>query len=63
MEGQKVHMVFDSDNQLTGFTFDMKNKAKLVKKYNISSDTWVVKSRDGFMIADLAENKWIFIQL
>ncbi|WP_438861750.1 hypothetical protein, partial [Mammaliicoccus sciuri] len=27
------------------------------------SDTWVVKSRDGFMIADLAENKWIFIQL
>ncbi|MCD8790013.1 ABC transporter ATP-binding protein [Mammaliicoccus sciuri] len=63
MEGQKVHMIFDSDNQLTGFTFDMKNKAKLVKKYNISSDTWVVKSRDGFMIADLAENKWIFIQL
>lgn len=56
-------MVFNSDNQLTGFTFDMKNKAKLVKKYNISSDTWVVKSRDGFMIADLAENKWIFIQL
>lgn len=63
MEGQDVHMVFNSDNELTGFTFDIKDKQKLVKKFNISSDTWVVKSKDGFMIADLVENKWIFIQL
>ena len=26
MEGQKVHMIFDSDNKLIGFTFDIKNK-------------------------------------
>lgn len=63
MEGQKVHMVFNSDNVLTGFTFDIKDKQKLIDKFNITSDTWVVKSKDGFMIADLEENKWIFIQL
>ena len=63
MEGQKVHMIFDSDNKLIGFTFDIKNKEKLIKKYNISSDNWVVKSRDGYMVADLKANKWIFIRL
>ena len=31
MEGQKVHMIFDSDNKLIGFTFDIKNKEKLIK--------------------------------
>src|SRR5699024_170186 len=56
MEGQKVHMIFDSDNKLIGFTYDIKNKEKLIKKYNISSDNWVVKSRDGYMVADLKAN-------
>lgn len=63
MEGQKVHMIFNSDNDLTGFTFDLKNKQKLINKFNISSDTWIVESRDGYMIADLKENKWIYIKL
>ncbi|GGI42234.1 ABC transporter ATP-binding protein [Mammaliicoccus stepanovicii] len=63
MQGQKVYMVFNSDDHLTGFTFDMKHKDKLVKEYNISSDTWVVKSKDGYMLADLKSNKWIYIRL
>nr|WP_263312849.1 ATP-binding cassette domain-containing protein [Mammaliicoccus sp. Marseille-Q6498] len=63
IQGQKVHMIFNSDKKLTGFTFAIKNKDKLIKKYNITSDIWVVKSKGGYMMADLKENTWIYIQL
>lgn len=63
VEGQKVQLIFNHQNKLAGFTFSLKNKNDLIKKHNISGDFWVVKSKDGYMIADLKENKWIYIQL
>lgn len=60
---QPMSMIFNDRNDLTGFVVPIKDKAKLKKKFNIDSDFWIVKSGDGYFMADVKNNKWIYIEL
>ena len=41
----------------------MEHKTELKKKYNIKKDVWITKSGNGYFIADMKDNKWIYIEL
>lgn len=60
---QPISMIFNDSNQLTGFVYPMKNKEKLKKEFNIEDNFWIVKYSDGYYMADLKNNKWIYIEL
>ncbi|WP_423251972.1 hypothetical protein, partial [Staphylococcus haemolyticus] len=36
---------------------------ELKDKYHINQDLWIVKSGDGYLIADMKNSKWIYIEL
>ena len=56
-------MLFNDENKLTGFVYPMTDKSKLKQKYDIKGNTWIAKSDDGYYIADLKHNKWLYIEL
>ncbi|WP_413486998.1 ATP-binding cassette domain-containing protein [Staphylococcus pasteuri] len=60
---QPIKMIFNDDNQLNGFVMPIVNKSKLKDKFNINKDVWICKSGDGYFIADMKDNKWIYIEL
>ncbi|PHK49543.1 ATP-binding cassette domain-containing protein [Staphylococcus edaphicus] len=60
---QPISMLFNDQNKLIGFTIPMKDKKELKDKFNIESNFWISKSDDGYFMADLKNNKWIYIEL
>lgn len=60
---QPISMVFNDNNNLTGFVYPIKNEEKLKDKFDIDTKLWIVKSGDGYFMADLTNNKWIYIEL
>lgn len=60
---QPIDMLFNHQNKLTGFVFPIVNKDELKDKYHITQDLWIVKSGDGYLIADMKNSKWIYIEL
>lgn len=60
---QPIDMLFNDQNKLTGFVFPIVNKDELKDKYRITQDLWIVKSGDGYLIADMKNSKWIYIEL
>lgn len=60
---QPISMLFNDENKLTGFVYPMTDKSKLKQKYDIKGNTWIAKSDDGYYIADLKHNKWLYIEL
>lgn len=60
---QPIAMIFNDQNKLTGFTIPIKDKDKLKKKFDIEGDFWITKSGDGYYMADLKNNKWLYIEL
>ncbi|MBO3066389.1 ABC transporter ATP-binding protein [Staphylococcus saprophyticus] len=60
---QPISMIFDDQNKLTGFTFPIKDKKELKDKFDIENNFWITKSGDGYFMADLKNNKWIYIEL
>lgn len=60
---QPIDMLFNDQNKLTGFVFPVVNKDELKDKYHITQDLWIVKSGDGYLIADMKNSKWIYIEL
>lgn len=60
---QPIKMIFNDDNQLNGFVMPIVNKSELKDKFNINKDVWICKSGDGYFIADMKDNKWIYIEL
>ncbi|MCT1757516.1 ATP-binding cassette domain-containing protein [Staphylococcus haemolyticus] len=60
---QPVEMLFNDQDKLTGFVFPIINKDELKDKYHINQDLWIVKSGDGYLIADMKNSKWIYIEL
>lgn len=60
---QPIDMLFNDQNKLTGFVFPIVNKDELKDKYHITQDLWIVKSGDGYLIADMKNSKWIYIEL
>lgn len=60
---QPVDMLFDDENKLKGFVYPITNKEDLKKKYNIKKDVWITKSNGGYLIANMQDSKWIYIEL
>lgn len=60
---QPIKMLFNDENQLNGFVIPIVDKSELKDKFNIKKDIWICKSGDGYFIADLKDNKWIYIEL
>ncbi|UXR50926.1 ATP-binding cassette domain-containing protein [Staphylococcus simulans] len=60
---QPVNLLFNDNDHLTGFVFPIVDKDKLKDKFDIQGDYWVTKSGNGYFIADLKDNKWIYIEL
>ena len=63
VESQPISLLFNDNDKLTGFTFDIKNKKKLKSEFNINTDFWIVKTDKGYLMADMNEDKWIYIEL
>ncbi|WP_154838321.1 ATP-binding cassette domain-containing protein [Staphylococcus sp. Marseille-Q1834] len=60
---QPIDMLFNDENKLTGFVYPIVDKDKLKNKYHIKQDLWTVKTTDGYLIADMKNNKWIYVEL
>ncbi|MDH9161462.1 ATP-binding cassette domain-containing protein [Staphylococcus succinus] len=60
---QPISMLFNDKNKLAGFTIPIKDKDKLKDEFNIDSKFWITKSGDGYFMADLKNNQWIYIEL
>ena len=60
---QPISMLFNDQNKLVGFTITIKDKQKLKEKFNIETNFWITKSDDGYFMADMKNNKWIYIEL
>lgn len=60
---QPISMIFNDENRLNGFTFPIKKKEELKDKFDIKDNFWITKSGDGYFMADLKNNKWIYIEL
>ncbi|MCI2774993.1 ATP-binding cassette domain-containing protein [Staphylococcus petrasii] len=60
---QPIDMLFNDENKLTGFVYPIVDKDKLKDKYHIKQDLWTVKTSDGYLIADMKNNKWIYVEL
>ncbi|MGN5883857.1 ATP-binding cassette domain-containing protein [Staphylococcus simulans] len=60
---QPVDLLFNDSDHLTGFVFPIVEKDKLKDKFGIQGDYWVTKSGKGYFIADMKDNKWIYIEL
>ncbi|MCG7339850.1 ATP-binding cassette domain-containing protein [Staphylococcus sp. ACRSN] len=60
---QPISMIFNDQNKLTGFTVPIKDKDKLKDKFDIEGDFWITKAGDGYYMADLKNNKWLYIEL
>ncbi|MCE5090935.1 ABC transporter ATP-binding protein [Staphylococcus devriesei] len=60
---QPIDMLFNDQNKLTGFVFPIVDKDKLKDKYHITQDLWIVKTDNGYLIADMNDSKWIYIEL
>lgn len=60
---QPIEMLFNDTDKLKGFVFPIVKKDELKKEFNISKDIWITKTYGGYLIADMKENKWIFIEL
>ncbi|MEJ7174857.1 ATP-binding cassette domain-containing protein [Staphylococcus caprae] len=60
---QPIKMIFGDEDTLSGFVVPMEHKTELKKKYNIKKDVWITKSGNGYFIADMKDNKWIYIEL
>ncbi len=60
---QPIKMIFGDEDKLTGFVIPIENKTELKKKYHIKKDIWITKSGSGYFIADMKDDKWIYIEL
>ncbi|WP_145388179.1 ATP-binding cassette domain-containing protein [Staphylococcus capitis] len=60
---QPLNMIFGDNDTLTGFVIPMEHKTDLKKKFNIKKDVWITKSGSGYFIADMKDDKWIYIEL
>lgn len=60
---QPISMIFNDENKLKGFTFPIKKEEELKEKFDIENNFWITKSGEGYFMADLKNNKWIYIEL
>ncbi|AYU55592.1 ATP-binding cassette domain-containing protein [Staphylococcus debuckii] len=60
---QPVSMLYSDSKHLTGFVYPMVNKDKFKKEFNVQNDFWICKSGKGYFVADMKNNKWIYIEL
>lgn len=60
---QPIKMLFNDEDKLTGFVFPIVDKSKLERKFNIKSNVWISKLNNGYLIADMKNSKWIYIEL
>ncbi|WP_105986709.1 ABC transporter ATP-binding protein [Staphylococcus chromogenes] len=60
---QPISMLYDDRNQLVGFSFPMVKTETFKKKFNPDGNYWIGKSEDGYFIADLQNEQWIYIKL
>ncbi|PTH26158.1 ATP-binding cassette domain-containing protein [Staphylococcus auricularis] len=60
---QPIDMLFNDKNNLAGFVYPMTKKDELKKKYDINSNSWMVKTDSGYLMADMKNKKWIYIEL
>ena len=60
---QPIKMIFGDNDKLSGFVIPMTNKTELKKTFNITKDVWITKNGSGYFIADMKEQKWIYIEL
>ncbi|EHJ07802.1 ATP-binding cassette domain-containing protein [Staphylococcus simiae] len=60
---QPIDMLFNDNNQLYGFVYPIVDKAKFKDKFNVNSNIWIAKVGNGYCIANMKENKWIYIEL
>ena len=60
---QPIKMIFGDNDKLSGFVIPMTNKTELKKTFNITKDVWITKNGSGYFIADMKEEKWIYIEL
>lgn len=60
---QPIKMLFNDDNHLNGFVYPIVNKEKLRDKFNINQNIWIAKVGNGYCIANMKEDKWIYIEL
>ena len=56
-------MLFNDEDKLTGFVFPIVDKSKLERKFNIKGNVWISKLNNGYLIADMKNSKWIYIEL
>ena len=60
---QPIKMLFNDEDKLTGFVFPIVDKSKLERKFNIKGNVWISKLNNGYLIADMKNSKWIYIEL
>ncbi|HAR4128112.1 TPA: ABC transporter ATP-binding protein, partial [Staphylococcus aureus] len=60
---QPIQLLFNDNNQLYGFVYPIVDKKELKDKFNINNNIWITKVGNGYCIANLKEDKWIYIEL
>ncbi|UXU58068.1 ABC transporter ATP-binding protein [Staphylococcus agnetis] len=60
---QPISMLFDDRNKLIGYTFPMVDTHAFKKKFKPDEKYWIVKSEEGYFIADVQNDQWIYIKL
>ncbi|PNY85752.1 hypothetical protein CD172_06850 [Staphylococcus agnetis] len=60
---QPISMLFDDRNKLIGYTFPMVDTHAFKKKFKPNEKYWIVKSEEGYFIADVQNDQWIYIKL
>lgn len=60
---QPISMLYDDRNKLIGYTFPMVKTEEFKKKFKPDEKYWVGKSDEGFFIADVQNDQWIYIKL
>ncbi len=56
-------ITYNDNNQLYGFVYPIVDKKELKDKFNINNNIWITKVGNGYCIANLKEDKWIYIEL
>lgn len=59
----KIYLHFNDTNHLTGLSFPIVDKDKLIKKFKITDDQWIAKVGNGYAVADLSSNQWYYYQM
>ncbi|GGB10272.1 ABC transporter ATP-binding protein [Macrococcus hajekii] len=57
-----IYLHFNDQNKVNGIGFPMTQAEQMKKKFNLKEKDWIVKVDDGYAVADLEANMWLYFR-